>query len=327
MVIQSGVPPYEYSTVMPFRSPGLHSGYGLSGILLEEGQFVLAAEFRKFTGSSHAFPNDFHTYRPTSVDPYTEKVGPHEPKADGSNLANINDPIQGTFIDYIPEMRTALENLIDEYINDLSVSSDKFLEEWLHNAYHDHPGTILGFPPQRYVRSVPPIGDITTSDVSVLGGSGVWLDIDWGEVMFNPYPWVAERRFQDSHGDREGGGLSDFLIQSAPFWPAFQKTDGSLVSLNGNEPRAIDIENSLYQTDHIGSGKVRLSGYVLRDLTDYRLATGNLSGLAFAGTNDFNYFEGSARKIGSSAYNIETSQVFLTPTATTSGVYKILVRN
>jgi hypothetical protein len=127
-MVQSGVPPYNYGTEMPFRG-----SFGLSGILLEQAQFVLQAEIRKWGSTVH---QDFNLYTHFSA---VAPSGPYEPKSDGSTLGNFLNPAQAITIDQIIETRVALLNLLELYSNDSSKSEEFHFTDWIQQAYPDHP--------------------------------------------------------------------------------------------------------------------------------------------------------------------------------------------
>lgn len=315
MSLSSGTPPYEYATSLPFRACNPYIGQmsiGISGILLEQAQFVITAELRRFLRNieSHALPN-FYIYTHQNA----PKLGPYEPNALGNTLSSSGSII---FVDYINDLRVALELLFDEYSSDSDFSTQEHKADWLQNAY---PTSASGFYLEgQYQHRFPSeVGIIDYMALDVLGSSGVLYDIDFGEVMFNPYPYMAASQSINARGRSSTGSSDSYLVLGAPIFPCFQKTDGSLIGLNGFEPTdTVGLYTRLVEP--VSSGAVRLDGYMLKSATEYKLG----NGIDFATTVPV--FSEGIRSFGA-AGNLINSRIFLDTTAISSGVYRILAKN
>lgn len=298
MVLQSGIPPYEYAIGQgSFRVPepySAHIAIGPSGILLEQAQFVITAELRKFFKFlDSSILLDFFVY----INPAIAPSGPYEPKANGSTLGNEVAPASVSYIDVIQDTRGAFESLCSFYTFDSDYQIEDFFKGWLQSAYPDSPSGFY-FAPElfttgHYAHRFPSeVGIINYNSPEVLGSSGVLYDIDFGEVMFNPAPFFAKAEFRTAHDVRGDTNANDtFFIFSTPVFPAFQKTDGSLIPLTGREPPIL-AGNVFYATAPISSGTVRFDGYALRDQTNIALGHGvNFN------VKDFDFFSNGIRPL------------------------------
>lgn len=325
-MLQSGVPPYDYDTAMPFRGD-----FGLSGILLEGAQFVLQAEMRKWSSIIH---QDFNLYAHFSIIPPS---GPYEPKADGSTLGNLLNPGQAATVDHIIETRVALLNLFAAYSNDSSKSPASHFTDWIQQAYPNHPSGYVQEDPftqeanflrpavgaQYRVYDTEPssaeTGIIDTSDIHWLGGSGIFLDLDFGEVMFNPYPFPRRSELVNLYAQ---GDPATWEAQASPFFPAFQRTNGAIVSSNG-----LEIEDGIdpeVQSVNGVNDQTRFRGYPLHPSTEYFLGQG---GIDFSLLSDFDFVSLGTRRTGTYSLNTVGSASLLALQAQSSGLYKVLIRN
>lgn len=330
MVVQSGVIPYEYAhggrrfEAKPFP-------IGISGILLEQAQFVLTAEYRKWTGQSHAFPTNYYAYGNINDAPY----GPYEPKADGSTLAG-----SGIYVDNIFECRDALNTLLQLYKNDTAYFEYDLIYRagWLQSLFPESSsGFISGDDDQAFFSNVKghwrhrypsEVGVIDYASDEVLGSSGVFYDIDFAEVMFNPAPHLGRTSFDDAHGPRrQGSNYADdyFYIYQYPLFPNFQRTDGSIVEIY-REPTIIKdrFANKTYDNRHISSGYIRTNGYQLNNLTKFVLSNGEFFDTS---SSDFNWYQESIRVPYGCSKNVPTTVGFLESTSQSSGVYRIAAVN
>ena len=323
MVMTSGDPPYNYVFKGPFRGTNVYIDsfvHGPSGILLEQGQFVITAEQRRFSafpGEAHLLP-DFNIY----VHPDITPSGPYEPKEDGSTLGNEINPGGAWIVDHIIETRTALEDLFARYAIDAEYVALDFKRDWLNQLDPTRPAP----PDYRHADPGAGFGLLTTPDESLLGGSGVLFGLDFGEVMFNPYPYFSNNVFGDIHN------RGTFNIQLGPVWPAFQRTNGALVSLNGREPDPDDYGTSFsnaYDTSQIGNDRVRLDGYVFLPLSEYLVADGTGGGVHNFASNTvgFTFFSSSTRTVPGPVAALPTTRVFADTVALASGVYALATRN
>ncbi len=321
-MMQSGIPPYEYAIrAGRFRVPNpltAFTGVGFSGILLEQAQFVITAEERRFNQSAPGtFAGDFFVYVNTNITP----SGPYEPKVDGSTLANFINPGSMIFIDHILDTRVALLSMFNSFAQDTDYfNGEDHLASWLQAAYPESPSGYIG----EYIHRTPSENSFVPLAIDILGASGVLYDLDVGEVMFNPYPYIAGYAQGSAHGDLVNGALDEFGIMTEPVFPAFQRTDGSIISLNGREPGppVINTQLSSYNVDHIASGYIRLWGYVMQSGTLYTMG----KGLQFDGLSDFDFIAESFRET-LDAGNLVNSVVFLEPTSQASGVYRLACVN
>jgi hypothetical protein len=324
MVLTSGNPPYEYAVrKLPFKVPNPYASnaaIGGSGILLEQAQFIVTAEIRKFTKfDDSSFLPDFFVY----VNPVITPSGPYEPKANGSTLGNLLNPEGLIFIDPIIELRNALELMFFNYAQDTTFFNNEVRSDWLQNAYpqsasgfYDDQATDIGFYRHREPSETGPI--LYNSD-EVLGSSGVLFDIDYGEVMFQPYPYIARALSINPYGRRSNNSVTIYNIQGMPIWPDFQKTTGAFTGTNGREPtNGIGLSTEI--TRHIGSGKIRLDGYVLLPSSTYSI------GDIFSFPYNFPHTADGVRQVFDGG-NVGTSRVFITPIAAASGVYRMLAKN
>lgn len=310
MILQSGNAPYDYAVGDPLRVVNPYtSNYvvGGSGILLEQAQFVITAETRKFATDSHHLEN-FFIY----INPIIAPSGPYEPKVNGSTLGNLLNPGNLFIINHILDTRSALDILWGFYQDESTNTENDFRVDWLRQIALDTPY------PSGYRRYDPGVTSSTlaTTDVNVLGGSGILFDLDFSEVMFNPYPFFAYNTFLDVNI------LGTFRIVNGPIWPCFQKTDGTLVSLNGREPINIGLDSD-YDVSNFASNQLRLDGYAFTPQTNYVVGHGY---------ENFT-IEASLPFVSSSSRNalnnrpLTTSRVFVSTIALASGVYKIAAIN
>lgn len=312
MTLQSGSPPYDYAVGDPLRVVNPYSSIyvvGGSGIFLEQAQFVITAEIRKFSSSSNRL-EDYNLY----VNPAITPSGPYEPKVNGSTLGNELNPGNMFIINHITETRSALDTLFAFYESESEHTENEYRTDWLKQIAPEYP------LPSGYRRYDPDVTDspfIVTADVNTLGGSGVLFDLDFAEVMFNPYPWFAYNTFLDVHG------LGAFRIVNGPVWPCFQKTNGSFVTLNGREPTTANGINADYDVSHFSSEEVRLDGYALLPQTDYLIGRGLHN---FVQDGSFTYVS-SATRNGLNGRSVDTARVFASTQALSSGIYKLVARN
>lgn len=326
MTLASGKPPYSYDYGNgPFRVPNPYSSnfpIGLSGVLLEQAQFVITAEIRKFrkTVNSHALPS-FNIYVNSSILP----SGDYEPKASGSTLGNEFYPAAAFIIDHIQETRTALNILFSDYSSDTDLDTLEYRAAWFQSLYPNNPSGFYNTQdPDLLLTGVghwshrlpSEVGTITYTNSDVLGASGILYDVDIGELLINPAPHVGSFGFDRMHE------VDNFSIQQFPLFPAFQKTDGSLIPLTTREPSDISTSTD-YQIDHISSGSIRLDGYAVYSNTEVYLGR---NANIFGPLEDFTVLSEGHRNVAFGG-NLEGSRLFITPTSQPSGVYRIAVKN
>jgi len=314
MTVSSGLPPYDYGFTTPIRSDHPNPSIGPSGSLLEAAQFVITAEYRRMNKlSDPAFNYDFTKYK------YAGDTGEvYEPQPDGNNLNDGEASL--TILDHILDTRDALflfnNPLFLEYEKISNYSQATIARDWMEQLYPDLP--IDSFPYFR--RTAPTLSQTPIVDSGVLGGSGVLMDVDFGEVMFNPFPFIARSDLVRTHGPDDV-----FLIWGSPAFPGFHKTDGSLISLNGREP-VLDFDgfsDEDYYVEPIASGKMKLDGYVLRSQTEYLYSDSQY----FDGTIGFTSPIESDRSVTPDIGTLETGRVYVSPLSKSAGVWRIGAAN
>lgn len=333
--MQSGLAPYEYATRGGrFRVPNPYFGdtpIGPSGILLEQAQFLIVAERRKwnkFLATGSHFLPDFNVY----VSPVITPSGPYEPKVTGTTLANLINPGALNILDIIQETRLALNGLFGDYEDETDLDRHEYRAAWLQSLYPesasgryladdpDHGNTVIGHWSHRFPSET---GYIDYLSPEVLGSSGVLYDIDFAEVMFNPPPHITRVAFDTMHGRNTNNSEDTFNVQQQPLFPAFQRLDGSLVGLTGREPDFLR-QHTNYSIAHISSGVIRIDGYVISSGTSFYLGR---NGQFFdTSSEDFNPFSQGLREV-SFGGNMADARLFALPTPQLSGIYRIAAIN
>lgn len=345
MTVASGQIPYEYEWPTPFRVSN-NSVQGLSGIHIEAAQFVMQAEMRKFelpisnTQQWRVFTND------------SIAGSGYDPKANGNTLNGLVGPQVQVDLDHISIMRGILVNLIlnDIYQDKFSEYADEeLLEDWIRQTYPESPSgyrgsnglngqflrPVLQSDGSEYVPSVfgdALLGPFTDSDPHWLGGSGIILDIDVGEVMWNPYPVPFERREGNTHAI--AGEAASWPIAVQPFYPSFQRTNGALITLNGFEnkwPEATPGSPFVLGYLPVGSGKVRFNAYPVLGDSEFFFgrmndALGEVHKIG-ASTDKMTVAAISETLVLNTTRAIPGTEVFLNPIALASGVYRVAAKN
>ncbi len=216
MAVVSGVIPYQYEGIYPFRVPDNHS-IGFSGILFEQAMTVFAAEQHRHIGST--FMRVYNKY--------THQLSPSpiifNPRPDGTNLDGTIDGIPAGmfYADYIADLRSSISSIGLFYAIDLG---DSDVRDWLLWV-----GSTSGTQGQ-FTRIEFPLGSdvgiIESADPFDLGASGILWDIDLREVSFQPYSRMG--RSASATNNRAS-------ILLSPFFPGFMSTNGSFVHLNSRE--------------------------------------------------------------------------------------------
>lgn len=335
MVVASGQFPYEYDFSMPVRGP-----IGQSGNILEAGMFVINAELRKWGVE----PQGTFTYN-KYVHPDVAGSG-FEPKADGSTLGGDVAGPALVAIDNIIVMRDALRDNGNSLFNTYASESwarptdlgDIYLSEsWFTTAYPGHTsGWIdvnnLGGTFERATFQRPELTDITggddhlDTDLHWIAGSGIFLDVDVGEVVFQPIPFHRER------GQQPVGDNDNPVVTFRPYFPMFQKTNGSIITLTGRE-RDLGtggVWGNDINFDAIGSGKVQLDGYAIVPQTELRFISDNRNWSNYfdsiSSSSDMTFFERGQRVVNGNI-NDGTARTYWTPQAQASGFYSIIPVN
>lgn len=313
--LSSGQPPYEYVVPLPVKSSKANGEkIGLSGIFIEQGQFVIKSEIVKFELTNPAIFNPYALW----INPFDPPQF-YEPDPEGRNLGGVNYGPALITIDNFLQSRQPFETLLNAYAVDSDYNVSDHQADWFGTLQGDTTATD-------HFRVEPPsTGELIDSDIAILGGSGVFFDIDVQEIMFNPFPYIREYRANfDPHGSNSRWKPS---LVASPFYPSFQKTDGDLVALNGRENNIpedppTDVED-LYAA-HVGSGAIRLDGYVLRDQTEFFASTTRFFDDS---ATDFSYLAGGARKPNGVSKAVGSTRQYLTTQALPTGLYRVAAKN
>lgn len=336
MALASGQMPYEYPFTIPLRAginawPGVGASIGASGDVLEQGAFVINAELRKWgLTDENLLSNGMKVYTHPDITP-----SGFDPKPNGDTLEGLVGNVAALAdVDNIPHMRFMLDELCGRYANDTSYQRNNHLRSWLVGAYalpSGHRRVVnLGFGSliTNSTWTRPELTDIIggdpieTTDIHWLGGSGVLFDVDMGEVIFQPFPFPGE--------NFNFAALNDHpRFNFAPFYPSFQKTDGSLITLTGREAQAATQGTWIVRTnlDAIASGKIQFDGYAIRPDTNVRLINGLDNAWSFEGngTNDFTLPIQGLRVVNNgNGKNDNTARTYWSTRAQASGVYRVI---
>ncbi len=321
MTVQSGIIPYHYEGPVPFTFI-----YGqevaFSGILLEQAQFVTLAERRRYSDpDASGFP--FYIYINNAISRQN-----YEPTASGVIIPDVGCM---SFIDYFSDIRDQLMSVFGKVSFDSDYDIHAIKKDWLIQAALSPSGSHGEF-----LYRIPTSNDLLPYlSTEIIGHSGILYDISLREVSYQPYTRMAAGRTIVIAGDPlfvEGSGsfgnaasvtsATNRLIRTSPIYPAFQKTNGGLITPTSRElnlfPPAFAELNDGTSNNHIVSGLVRIDGDVLHDTTNYMLAT---SGNNFA--NGFTHSADGIRKIGFK--NASNARVYVTPSSQASGLYRIAV--
>lgn len=344
MVVASGQLPYEYDGELPVRQkkggwPGLAvPNIGPSGDLFEQGMFVLSSEMFKWGINADSldllmYTGYWHPDIPGSG---------FEPKMNGETfIGHVGRPLLLT-VDNIVQMRDSLSVfLFNKYAVDSLYSPAQFLESWLSTAYPESPSGhmywIFDIPGQFYVTfdatwlrptldDFTPTAFVLDTDLHWLGGSGTLWDVDYGEVIFNPFPF-PRKNFISSPA------VNTHELSFGPLYPLFQTTGGALPSVLASRYQS-DISFSTFKTETnfeaIQSGYMQLDGYCIMPNTLIRLTRGNDSNYFsdLPAISDFTFFGSGARRVSDGDGLVDqTARVYVVPTPQTSGVYRLTVVN
>ena len=279
MVLQSGVRPYCFDYPVPYSIQNNPSG--LIGFLLEQAMWIAVAEKRRLQPDTLADYDIFKLvkYTPPGLNATFEFF---EPTPEGTIFGKPmgdHDPLwAGAVLDYIVDTRSAVRSVISSF--DCVYADDEIEADFLNGWYPGSSGQVYLYSPNGTVSGphareeiqLPTTGfppdevptEVCSLDVNSLGGSGILLDRDFGELHYNPYPWIAER-VQGSLADGIGFN-SDFkeraTIVAQPVFPNFQKTGGTLITVNSRENtnNAAWSPPSMWTPDEVALGYVRIDG-------------------------------------------------------------------
>jgi hypothetical protein len=341
MTVASGQMPYQFDQPLPVRAPkGAWPGLvtpnvAVSGLTIEQAMFVYAAEIRKW-GFDSPTATQFFVYTHPDISP-----SGFEPKADGSTLEGLAGGLHSlSSVDVIEDLRRAMQTfLFDLYENDSVYEQGNFEEAWLTNVAPESPSgyrrfnritanSIAVLSPEWLRPALTDVtgGDfITTTDLHWLGGSGVLLDVDVAEVVFNPFPWPrAGRRFVPSTGDS--------ALNFSPIYPLVQTTAGSLPSMVVSRYKSDILEGGEFKNqtnfDALGtSGLVQIDGYALRPETIMELVRGNDKNFmgTLTGSNDYTGHIQGVRAVNlDQGANDFHARCYRTPTPQASGLYRFI---
>lgn len=307
MIATSGQIPYDFEVPrMPFKiCPDEQIGF--SGILFEQAMWALRAERNRYVvGSADPI---FHKYR--HVSGIKEVI---QPNPSGLNLHRKGDPAASTFIDYIIEMRNALSGLFPLIAGDSDYSTTQVDDDYFEQLYPTLEGAVVHKTFNNVI--LPGPGQILTAGHRLLGGSGCIYDFDLGEVLYQPYPHIAEYFQADAHNQNDPLLLDQFAIVASPLFPMFQNTGGLPVATNARDNIYAHNANAVSYV-HVQSGVIRVDGDPLP--TGVTLLRGE-PWVSFG-----NYFEAGNRSIGGNLFT-HLSRAFFDPTTATSGIYRIAAR-
>jgi hypothetical protein len=330
MGVISGQLPYRYNvSPLPLHLvPGLPD-IGISGVHLEQSHFVLEAEIRRA---------EINFGMPIGDDPIAKYVNVAIAKefSEASGVppfyldTPVNYPGAANFVDQILDSRVLLETVLLDVGFDSDFEDLDVYRNWLSGVYPNPSGANGNF----FHRAPSETGliDYIAPLENVLGQSGVLYDIDIAEIMYQPT--VRFARGLDINGHDE----DSFNILAKPIWPCFQKTDGTLVTLNSRDQNLADFtpgrilpfhSNPFQDSDGMGywsvfSGVLQFDGDVFKeDLTDYFITP---SGGEFIDT--LTYLGQGSRKIGKANDGTNAySRVFVQPMPLAQGLYQLAVRN
>lgn len=276
-MIESGQIILQYQTKRPFRLSS-DERVGFSGIMFEQAMFGLLHEYRKSTSTPLSLYSPLFTGYHGRGQSF-----PFEPTPSGFFLETSGQP---TYPDYINDMRQFLGNDgTNSIFSHISISDSDYSANEAKAGYHlayfgnTPSGKIRGVGPSTYnsgnfnypyynVNDIPPTGN--GAFLGYLGCSGSLLDLDFDEVQYQPYPRFGKSRYS---GLAIGDSPNYFLHRLiSPIYPAFCKTDGSLIHLttsdiaykffahDGSTPSELDLYGD---QSFIPSGYIRIDGDTL----------------------------------------------------------------
>jgi hypothetical protein len=304
-----------------------------SGNIIEAGMFVLNAELRKWDFTNPSFLI-YQLYSHPNVAP-----SGFEPKTNGQTLnGDVGARPSILSVDNIETMRTNLSALFSVYSEDSIYSFNNFKESWLVNAYRESESGALRFVENGLSLDEkspeflhPPMEDVTGGDFIVtlddhwLGGSGVLFDIDYGEVIFNPFPFPNGGNFGPP-------SQTNFALAFGPVTPMCQTTLGNLPSLEVDRYES-DVTGAFGNINFaaIGSGKVQIDGYCLLENTKMELIRGNDTNYfpTLTGSSDYTGHVRGLRPVrpGTDGKNDDTARCYRTPSVQSSGLYRFITYN
>jgi hypothetical protein len=352
MVLQSGIVPYEWDITMPFRGD-LPSG--VAGLIIEQAMWVAVAERRRLRQTELADMDldHFQILNPSGPgpDPFDFSSTNFEPTPGADNFdfhkAEVG-PLSALVLDYIVDLRRFLKSDVwSRY--DTEYTDDAIEADVLNNFYPGSSGQAALNDPfgdlTPYARQEQPLGIksffplefqsafVLSNDINTLGGSGVMFDRDFGEVMFNPFPWISSTNtsdLRDNNSNIDAAQRARFM--SRPFFPMFQKPNGTLITTNSRESSAFigaGRNADEFTISDAVAGRMKLNGDLLFADTKYRIGVQDIETDTYDTdfVDHFTYVSSSDRVIVNGGGRVPDSRVFLTPGAKAEGVYRVAVVN
>lgn len=274
MTLESGQLILDYVSKRPFRISS-YEVVGISGRMVEDAMWGLLKEYRKVTTTDlglfspsftvYAKQGTSFTFEPTTSGYFLETSG------ESSYTDYINDMRQ-----YLGDPNVGTPSIFSHMANDCDYTHAEIKDSY-HKAYFGNTpsGKITGIGNSIYNSGdfnypfynsdgIPPTGDGLF--LGYLGSSGSLLDLDFDEVLYQPYPRLAKLR-------QSGIAISTTTFNNrriiSPLYPQFCKTDLSLIhttttdntykfnTLNGIPASSID---NYGDQSHIQSGFLRVCG-------------------------------------------------------------------
>jgi hypothetical protein len=273
MIVASGVIPYQYESVYPYKLGVDNPIMQMSGILIEQAMTVFTAEIFRFLGSQFD-PVTFNKYVNKNTSPVI-----FTPLPDGSNLDGRIDGILGGayFSTYISDLRNQFFVMGLYQLDDLGGNFSHFFTDWL-LWVGSTSGTNGDFTRQENA----PFGDVLSCDINELGGSGVLYDIDLREVSWQPYSRTRPITL---------AGYHQAEVCMTPYFPNFQKTDGSFVFLNSRDSQiSLSTSEITRQLSLVNTGLLILDGDMFFNSTDFCIAPGSVTRDNLEGQVVHNFF-------------------------------------
>lgn len=207
----------------------------------------------------------------------------------------------------------------DNGSNNGSISTDcdhDALQDWL--SVKGHPGGKAAWGNKAWTREYYPLpGEIPAG---FLGASGTIYDIDFDEVYYQPYP-----RLRNTTATDLGNSEKTDLVRFTPVFPAFMKTNGTLINVTDRDKqKAISITSQAdyFNYDHISSGYLRIDGDVL--LSDGEYVFDQSSSATFAQSGIRAMQEGTDAFL---PFQPAINRVFIDPPSLSEGQHDFFVRN
>jgi hypothetical protein len=184
------------------------------------------------------------------------------------------------------------------------------LRDWL--ATKGHPGGQLPWDNVSWTREYYPFNDEIPP--GFLGASGIIYDIDFDEVYYQPYP-----RLRGTAGKTLGMSEQTVISRVTPIFPAFVKTDGTVISVTSRDITRSNEADFNYA--HMASGYMRVDGDVLLNYGEYIFNQATAATFAESGIR---YTNGGVSLLPAQP---AINRVFVDPPALAQGQHDFFVRN